>query len=350
MRKKHYLNWLILLISWLLVSWYLGSSCDAKQVVIKKIEAKRDRGFDYLDIYSSSDVKAKGLLLENKLVLDFPGAKISSQIKVYKRKSTRVKNIRVYQYDKNTARVVVDLKKGIDYDIVSVFGRAKTVIEIADRIDEAEKIIASWEKRNLAIKGTALKTQKLMPIATTRDKSLVGKVIVVDPGHGGKDPGAKSISGIEEKVLTYQTTKKVAEQLRAAGATVYMTRRGDYTSNLKQIVEFTNKVGPDLFISVHYNYSHKKSIAGTETYYYTGRSRKLALSVHQALTSTLKRRDRGLRKAMFYAIHHAKVPAILIEPLYLSNYNDEKLARSASHQEKIASAVVKGVKNYFRAR
>ncbi|MFH1362233.1 MAG: N-acetylmuramoyl-L-alanine amidase [bacterium] len=316
---------------------------------INKIEANADRGFDYLDIYSTQDVKAKGLLLENKLVLDFTGAKISPGINISRKTSKRVKNIRAYQFNKETARIVIDLKQGIEYDLVHVFGRGKIVVEISDRLDEAEKIIAAWEAKNLNLKSTPLKSQKCSP-RKGQDLSLLGKVIIIDPGHGGKDPGATSVSGIKEKELTLQTAKQVVEKLTAAGATVYLTRGGDDTSNLKEIVAFTNQIRPHLFISIHYNYASQEKIAGTETYYYTSQSRKLALAVHQALASGLGRRDRGLRKEMFYAIHHAKVPAILIEPLYLSNYNEEKLARSSSFQENIAKQITIGVKNYFRNR
>ena len=321
---------------------YLSLPAWTSTPTINKIEAKRDRGFDYLDIYSSSDAPAKGLLLENQLILEFPGAKISSNITIEKRQSTRIQNIRVSQ-----SKVIIDLKKGIDYDLVAVFGRGKTVVEISDRLDEAEKIIAAWEKRNLALSGTPLKSKKLTP---TFKGGLSGKVIVVDPGHGGKDPGAESVTGVLEKTLTLTTAQKLAEQLTRLGATVHLTRNEDTTSNLKQIVTFTNKIKPDLFISVHYNYSSIKDVSGTETYYYSGESRDLAVAVHKALTQGLGKKDRGLRRAMFYAIHHTNVPAILIEPLYLSSYNDEKLAKSADFQEKIATAVVKGVKNYFRVK
>jgi len=326
----------------LLLLTLFTSSSYAEPILINKIEAKRDRGFDYLDIYSSSDAPAKGLLLENQLILEFPGAKISSNITIEKRKSTRIQNIRV-----SGSKVIIDLKKGIDYDLVSVFGRGKTVVEISDRLDEAEKIIAAWEKRNLALVGAPLKSKKLTP---TFKGGLSGKVIVVDPGHGGKDPGAESVTGVQEKTLTLATAQKLAKQLSALGATVYLTRDDDSTSNLKQIVAFTNKIKPALFISVHYNYSSIKDVSGTETYYYSGQSRPLAVAVHEALTQSLGKKDRGLRRAMFYAIHHAGVPAILIEPLYLSSYNDEKLAKSADFQEKIAQAVAQGVKNYFRVK
>ncbi|PIS31719.1 hypothetical protein COT42_00400 [Candidatus Saganbacteria bacterium CG08_land_8_20_14_0_20_45_16] len=352
MRKTNCLNWLKLLskrTSLVLGIWYLalGTWCLADQAVITQIEAKHDRGFDYLDIFSSADTKGKGLLLEDKLVIDFEGAKISAKIKITERRSTRIKNIRAYQYQPGIARVVIDLKKGIDYDLVSVFGRAKTVVEISNRIDEAEKIIAAWEHQNLALAGNPLKTKKLVPTASG---SLKGKTIVVDPGHGGKDPGATSITGIEEKVLTLQTAQKLAQELTDLGATVYLTRNDDTTSNLKQIVDFTNQTRPDIFISVHYNYTTNKEVEGTETYYYTNQSRPLALAIHKAMTTELARRDRGLRKVMFYAVHHTQVPAILVEPLYLSSYNDERLAKSADFQEKITKAIAEGVKNYFRTR
>ena len=321
--------------------------------MVKLIQGKRDRGFDYLDIYCTGNVKAKGLLLENQLLIDFPGAKISKDLRIskkYLKKSKRIKNIRVKQVDSKTARVIIDLKNNIDYDIVNVFGRNKSVIEISDRIGKAERIMASWEKKNLKTKRRAIKAYKYKPSTKGKDKSLRGKVIVLDPGHGGRDPGAISPNGIPEKLLTLQAARKAAYYLKSAGATVYLTRNSDRRNNLKDIVKFVNKIRPDIFISIHYNYTDRRSISGTETYYYKRDSRRLALVLHRTLINGLKRRDRGLRKARYYAIRHTIVPAVLLEPVYISNYNEEKLARSPQFQRELAIDILKGVKAYFRSR
>ncbi|MBN2058266.1 MAG: N-acetylmuramoyl-L-alanine amidase [Candidatus Saganbacteria bacterium] len=327
----------------------------ANRPEIKLVQAMRDRGFDYLDIYTTAQVKAKGLLLEDQLLIDFPDTGISSDLRLSKRllkNSQRVKDIKVIQVDARTARVIIDLKKGVDYDIVNVFGRNKNVIEISDRQDRAERIMAAWEKQNLTVKGEELKPEKYKAAVAAKGGKLPleGRTIVIDPGHGGRDPGAISKHGIPEKNINLAVARKVAYLLKSAGATVYLTRKNDRTNNLRDIVAFADRIKSDIFISIHFNYSDIESINGTETYYYKKNSRNLALILHKSLINGIKRKDRGLRRAKYYAISHTDMPAVLLEPLYLSNWQESKLASSDNFQAEIARDIAAGVKNYFRSR
>jgi N-acetylmuramoyl-L-alanine amidase len=344
---RHY--FLILVSSFIILTTLVLPSL-ASDISITKIEARRRLGIDYLDIHTTGYVKGKGLLLEDQLVIDFPNSKIAEDIEISTRKSKRIKNIEASQANENTARVTIELKKDIDYEIVNIFGRGKSIIEIYDRIDQAERIMAAWEKANLKTKAEALKTYKYKPYLEGKKSFLRGKVVVIDPGHGGRDPGSISLGGIPEKRLTLQTAKKAAKLLSTAGATVYLTRNKDRSCNLKDIVNFTNKIDADIFISLHYNFCAKPSISGTETYYYNRYSRSLALIMHKTLINGIKRKDRGLRRAMYYTVHHAQMPAILIEPVYISNPKEEKLARSSAFQDEIAADILRGVEAYFRSR
>ncbi|MDD5382777.1 MAG: AMIN domain-containing protein, partial [Candidatus Margulisbacteria bacterium] len=101
---------------------------------VTAIEASRDRGFDYLDIYTSDNVQAKGLLLEDQLIIDLPGAEAARDLSLPKINSKRIKALSLKQVN-GTLRLVLELKKDIDYEIVNVFGRNKSVIEICDRLD-----------------------------------------------------------------------------------------------------------------------------------------------------------------------------------------------------------------------
>jgi N-acetylmuramoyl-L-alanine amidase len=131
---------------------------------------------------------------------------------------------------------------------------------------------------------------------------------------------------------------------------VYLTRNEDRRNNLPDIVSFANRVNADIFISIHFNFADNRSICGTETYYYNRSSRRLALILHQALLSGIKRKDRGLRRCMFYAIHHTEMPAVLIEPVYLTNDEEERLAASSYFQQELAEDILRGVKAYFRSK
>lgn len=325
------------------------SLCFAEEVLIKQIEAKRDRGFDYLDIYTTGWSEAKGLLLENQLYIDFPNARISDKIEITKRKSNRIAAIQVTQKDKETARVIITLKKDIDYEIVNVFGQNKSVVEVSDRLADlyAEKF--SWEKKNITRKTLPLKPVRLAPVLTPKALALKGKIIILDPGHGGDDPGALSRDKIPEKILTLKTAQQVAARLQAAGATVYLTRNEDRRSNLREISQWTNKTGADVLISLHYNATYSSRMAGTETYYYNPVSRRFAQEMHEALIRGLRRRDHGLHRTPFYIVKNTEVPSVLLEPVYLSNNEESDLANTAAFRDQLAEAIVKGVENYFRS-
>ena len=330
----------------LAIFYFLFSICaSADEVYLKNIEMKRDRGYDYLDVYTSGYSEARGLLLENKLYIDFPGAKIGKKTEILRRRSKRIQEIQVIQKDAKTARIVITLKRDIDYDIVNVFGRDKSVIEIGDRLDNISKYQLAWESKNITKKGAPLKPVKYGP---TFAGDLRGKSVILDPGHGGDDPGAFSDSGTPEKILTLQTARAAAELLREAGAKVYLTRNEDRRSNLRDVVEFANKTEADIFISIHYNSTYSRQISGTESYYFNPVSRRFAEKMHEAVVRGIKRKDRGLHRTRFYAVNHTNMPSVLLEPVYLSNPEENDLAKDASFREGFARSIVKGVKSYFR--
>ncbi|MBU1616881.1 MAG: N-acetylmuramoyl-L-alanine amidase [Candidatus Margulisbacteria bacterium] len=331
------------------------SPVKADQAAITNIEAIRDRGIDYLDIYTSGWSEAKGLLLERTLYIDFPGTIKSSNIIISKGKSKRISSFNVIQKDRNTARLVINLKKNIDYDIINVFGRNKTVIEIYDRSDSVYNEQYSWEAKNTKPKFARLKPVKLSPVLPAKTtiykpdrRPLAGKTIILDPGHGGDDPGATACNGIQEKYLTLSTARRTAKLLREAGGTVYLTRNEDRRSSLSEVAAFANKTKADIFISIHYNSTIDSGIKGTESYYYNPVSRRFAGIMHEALVQNLGRKDRGLRRVRFFIVKYSNIPAVLLEPCYLSNASEANLARSADFEDKVAGSILKGVEIYFR--
>ncbi|MBU1026987.1 MAG: N-acetylmuramoyl-L-alanine amidase [Candidatus Margulisbacteria bacterium] len=322
----------------------------AEKILIKRIEVHHDRGLEYLDIYTDGYVEGEGLLLENKLVLEFPKATVSPKVKIKlpKKKLRLIKKVRPKP---KTDQIVLDLNKEIDYEIVNVFGRNKSVVEIRDRVDHTEEMMAAWEKKTLKLKAPKLEPKKYIEVKKTKKVlPLRGRIIVIDPGHGGLDPGAVAANGIAEKHLTLKVAKKIAYLLNEAGATVYLTRHKDRTVSIRELASFANRVKADIFVSIHYNYSYIKKVAGTETYYWNRQSRNLALTLHRSLVRGLKRRDRGLRRAKFYTINHTSMPAVILEPVFISNAEESKLASSAAYQAKLAQIIANGVKQYFRSK
>lgn len=173
--------------------------------------------------------------------------------------------------------------------------------------------------------------------------------IVVDAGHGGKDRGANR-SGVNEKDLNLSLATMVRDALVAKGFKVYMTRSTDVFLPLPEITAITNRIKPDLFISIHHNASVNPSMHGIETYYYTPQSLALAKRVHAQEINAVGVRDGGVKKAMFYVIHHTNVPAILCEVGYVSNPGELADLQSQERKSKTARAISEGVIDYLQAR
>jgi N-acetylmuramoyl-L-alanine amidase len=173
-------------------------------------------------------------------------------------------------------------------------------------------------------------------------------VIVLDAGHGGNDPGAVR-GDVQEKEVTLQIIAKLKKVLESKGARIVLTRSDDTFVSLEDRVKITNAVSPNLFLSVHINSLESTSnIYGIETYFQTDRSRPLADRVHASLVSGLGAPDRSVRKARFYVINHTPIPAILAEVGYITNKLERDRLISSDYQQKVASALARGVMLYLQ--
>jgi len=178
--------------------------------------------------------------------------------------------------------------------------------------------------------------------------ALSGRKIVVDPGHGGTDPGAIAPNGVYEKSLTPKIAAKLAELLRAAGAEVLLTRSTDAENPEKYArPELANSVGADVLVGVHLNANDRSAICGSETYYYHPESRPLAELVQSRLLDELGRPDGGVRWADFVLTREAHMPSVLVEGLYMTNPTDLALIMRPETLDRIALAIFEGLEDYF---
>ncbi len=217
-------------------------------------------------------------------------------------------------------------------------------------------------------------------IVRRREAPVRVKTIVIDPGHGGKDPGAISpFRGIKEKDLNLSFSRVLKKVLEQKGYKVYMTRSTDIFLSLQQRTEIAKEKNADLFISIHANANRSRKVNGVEVYYLTpkyfnneARSKSLAekaelnfegyfshntraivwdmicaennavsLEFASLLTRQLKQfglKTRPPRGASFYVLKNAYVPSILLEMGYLTNKYDEKLLTSAQYQKQLMEA------------
>jgi N-acetylmuramoyl-L-alanine amidase len=208
------------------------------------------------------------------------------------------------------------------------------------------------------------------------------KRVVIDPGHGGRDPGAISRRGLKEKDINLVVAKLLKRELEKRGFRVYLTRVRDVYLSLQRRVQIAKERRADLFVSVHTNSNRDQGVNGVEVYFlsprYSGKSKRVTtltkrLSLDLGISSNKKGGSGGniyignntisrefatclvsiFRKlgfkvrppqgAPFYVLKYGYVPGVLVEIGYLTNRYEEKLLRSSRYQKQVAEAIALGV-------
>ncbi|OGQ04770.1 MAG: hypothetical protein A3F82_08060 [Deltaproteobacteria bacterium RIFCSPLOWO2_12_FULL_44_12] len=226
------------------------------------------------------------------------------------------------------------------------------------------------------------------------NRDVVVRTVVIDPGHGGDDPGAIGTRGTREADVALQISRKLAFKLKNdLRLNTYLTRTTNRTRNLEQRNLFANKRGADLFISIHANASESENAKGVQTFYLnnatneaskrlanrenkangkpkdlsqqilstmlqnanTEESRDLARAVHKSLVDRLKGnykpvKDLKVDSALFYVLVGSKSPSILVETSFITNPSEEKRLKDSNYQWTIADGIARGVKNYIESR
>ncbi|HSM81026.1 MAG TPA: DUF3747 domain-containing protein [Nodosilinea sp.] len=173
-------------------------------------------------------------------------------------------------------------------------------------------------------------------------------VVVIDPGHGGRDPGAVGIGGLQEKQINTAISNRVQQQLAAAGITVLMTRSSDVFVDLDARAQYANRAGADLFVSIHANAisMDRPEVNGLETYYFSSGER-LARSIHSAVLQNVSMRDRGVRTARFYVLRYTTMPSVLVETGFVTGSEDAARFRDPAAVNRIADGIARGILNYL---
>jgi len=175
-------------------------------------------------------------------------------------------------------------------------------------------------------------------------------VVVIDPGHGGGDPGAVGIGGLREKDVVIHISRRIAEILQQQGIQVVMTRQDDIELDLEPRVQITTRANANVFVSIHANAISlsRPDVNGLETYYYTGQSLGLAQTVHNRMLSSLPMRDRGVKRARFYVIRQTSIPSILVEVGFVTGQDDAPRLADPRYREQIAEAIARGILEYLQ--
>ncbi len=308
-----------------------------------------------------------------------------------------VKQVRTAQYSVDKTRVVIDLNKQTEYRLNLLQNPYRVVIDVlgsstAAGISSSQNAIPAPASQDDDIANILNDQADKIPVLHVpqeqHDEGI--HLIVVDAGHGGKDPGAVGPDNVFEKDVTLELAKAVAEELRTQlKVKVLLTRTEDRFLELKERTAYANKVGADLFISLHANASRNSKAYGTETYFLNlskndkaaevaarengtsmqdvgnleailfdlmanakiNESSRLAAEVQQALVKGLESkysniRDLGVKQGPFHVLLGATMPSVLVEAAFISNPREVKRLTSKSFQQRVASGIANGVKHY----
>ena len=204
------------------------------------------------------------------------------------------------------------------------------------------------------------------------EKGKYTKVIFLDPGHGGRDPGAFYYN-IAEKDLNMQIYKKLRKELEGLGYTVLTSRESDvYVDFVTERSKMVNKTNSDMFISIHFNAtsSSASNISGIQTYSYEqnpdyptkinsqwhnhpdriSESNRLAAAIHSSLLAETGAKNAGLLHGSFAVLRETNKPAVLLELGYMSNFDENQRIRNDAYQNKLVKGIVKGIQQYYAGK
>ncbi|HWI55207.1 MAG TPA: N-acetylmuramoyl-L-alanine amidase CwlD [Desulfobacteria bacterium] len=193
--------------------------------------------------------------------------------------------------------------------------------------------------------------------------AVANRTIVIDPGHGGIDPGAVGFNGLEEKEIVLQISKRLKQVLTHAGAKVVMTRETDIDygtpgsgsllkrkrEDLSKRVAMANDNNASVFLSIHVNAFPSSRWSGAQTFYQSkeAEGKLLAECIQSELIRIMGNTTRAAKHSDFYATRNTKMPGVIVEVGFISNPAEAKLLKSAAYQRKIAYAIYSGLAKYY---
>ena len=293
---------------------------------------------------------------------------------------------RAGQHTPHSVRVVIDIKSFDNYKVFSLKDPFRLVIDV-------------WAKEpngktdTLQTTVPLVTTDNILSSAIAKQLALGVRKIVIDPGHGGKDPGAPGyIKGVWEKNLVLKISKKLAARMRdRLKCDVILTRSTDTYLTLEERTAIANTKNADLFISLHCNAAKNKNLTGMETYFLNlatddqaiavaarenatsrknisdlesilndlmknakiNESSRLAAKVQESMCKGLEKnyskiRNLGVKQAPFYVLLGARMPSILVETSFLSNKTECKRLVSTTYQNRLCDAIIDGVEQYIK--
>ncbi len=330
----------------------------------------------------------------SRFYLDLDGVRVAPGISETAIGDARVRTVRVGQYTRHTARVVMDLASPVTPKVFSLDSPPRIVIDLSDKKKAVVPAAPSAPTRTVAVASP----RRLSPIARPSAPLLRTYVIAIDPGHGGRDPGARGLKGESEKAIVSDISRRVSEKLRRGmRAEVVLTRRTDNYVSLAERKNLANRKNADIFVSIHANASRNRKAHGIETYYLKNTNDRATLRLarlENGVDSLLKGsdvsrdadlsyilsdmvqgykesdsillarhiqkelvrhvstrykmvRDLGAKQGPFYVLDGTYMPSVLVETAFLTHPEEGGRIRSEAYREALAEGIYRGIKRYL---
>ena len=342
-----------------------------------------------------------GHKLPRRLYLDLKGAHVTSKVeRQIAIKDGLLKRARAAQYKKDVVRVVLDMESIGGYKVFHLHDPFRIVVDVRRNGKAVVKPKPKPKpKPKLALKKRPVRKGFRKAEGPEKTASLAKQLglnvrrIVIDPGHGGKDPGCNIRGGVKEKNIVLSIARLLAKKIRKKiGCEVILTRNKDTFISLEQRTAIANIKKADLFVSLHINAHKNRKIWGLETYFLNmatderavmvaarenatseknisdlqtilndlmlntkiHESSKLAHEVQKGMVYSIKKRYKkakslGVKQAPFYVLIGAQMPAILIETGFLTNPTEKKRLMSKKYQENVAEGICTGISSYIKS-
>lgn len=377
-----------------------------------------------LDLDKALEYKSFTLTNPHRLVVDIKAARVNKALIAPTFNSAVVDKIRHAQHDQNTYRLVFDLKQATDYEIqalapegqyshrllvdlkhgpATAVASNKPVQQITEKPAEKTQTPAPTQQAGAEeapqTVQTATATQTEMNTTVVRGRPVLPRrdiVIAIDPGHGGRDPGAIGRNGTREKDVVLAISRRLAKLVNdEPGMRAYMTRDRDEFITLRQRIQRAKQNGADMFISIHADAFQRTSAQGSSVYVLSPRgasseaaqiladrenaadlaggisledkddllasvlldlsqtaSLEASLEVGNSVLSGLKRvgpvHKKQVESAAFVVLKSPDIPSVLVETAFISNPEEERKLNDANHQNKLAQAMLTGIRSYFQ--
>ncbi len=328
-----------------LAAWSIGENG------VLRLRTKRDA--DLKAFFQPSDFQSG-----ERVWIDFPGELIRARSL---KGSGPIREIRLGKPRTGFTRLVVEFRPGIVLDP----SKLQLVAVSEDRWELAFKGLPTYGLFRIG-EGTL---QSPSWLANSRNRSVPFKRnstnvddlpevkrgiyrVVIDPGHGGPDPGAVGIGRLRETDVVLDIALQVGRLLELKGVKVSFTRTTERDLDLPPRVALANRLRASAFVSIHANASrsNKASINGVETFFYSGwKGKALARNIQQqVLKVSPGSPDRGVRQGRFFVIRRTNMPAALVETGFLTGSLDAPRLAKKSHRRRLSFAIAKGILNYLK--